>query len=92
MAKRKKKKRAGEINFYKAMAVLGFLLAGVLIYMFLGATPSLSPHPFHVATDPPGKCLTCHMAQDRQTPIMPHRPMESCTFCHNPREKTPAQE
>ncbi|MCH7649716.1 MAG: hypothetical protein IIA63_00980 [Nitrospinae bacterium] len=92
MAKRKKKKRAGEINFYKAMAVLGFLLAGVLIYMFLGAAPSLSPQPFHVATDPPGKCLTCHMAQDRQTPIMPHRPMESCTFCHKPREKTPAQE
>jgi len=92
MAKRKKKKRAGEINFYKAMAVLGFILAGVLIYMFLGSAPRLSSHPFHVATDPPGKCLTCHMAQDRQTPIMPHRPMESCTFCHTPREKTPAQE
>ncbi len=89
MAKRKKKKRAGEINFYKAMAVLGIILAGVLVYMFLGSAPGLSNHPFHVATDPPGKCLTCHLAQNRQTPIMPHRPMESCTFCHKPQEKTP---
>ena len=84
MARKKKKSRAGEINFYKAMTVLGFILAGVLIYMFLGSAPNLSNRDFHVATDPAGKCLTCHMAQDRNTPIMPHRPMEDCTFCHKP--------
>lgn len=85
MAGKKKKSRAGQINFYKAMAVLGFILAGGLVYMFLGAAPNLSNRDFHVATDPPEKCLTCHMAQDRNTPIMPHRPMESCTFCHKPK-------
>jgi hypothetical protein len=84
MAKKKKKSRAGEINFYKAMTVLGFALAGFLIYMFMGAAPNLSTHDFHVATDPAEKCMTCHMAQDRNAPIMPHRPMEDCTFCHEP--------
>ena len=80
----KKKSLAGEINFYKAMTVLGVALAGYLIYLFLGSAPNLSAHDFHVATDPVGKCMTCHMAQDRNTPIMPHRPMDDCTFCHKP--------
>lgn len=84
MAKKKKKSLAGEINFYKAMTVLGVALAGYLIYLFLGSAPNLSAHDFHVATDPVGKCMTCHMAQDRNTPIMPHRPMDDCTFCHKP--------
>jgi hypothetical protein len=84
MAKKKKKIRAGEINFYKAMTVLGLILAGYLTYLFLGSAPNLSKHAFHVATDPAGKCMTCHMAQDRNTPIMPHRPMEDCIFCHKP--------
>jgi len=87
MARKKKKSRAGEINFYKAMAVLGFILAGVLVYMFLGSAPGLSNHAFHVATDPMEKCLTCHLAQNKNTPIMPHRPMDSCTFCHKPQEQ-----
>jgi hypothetical protein len=84
MAKKKKKSLAGEINFYKAMTVLGVALAGYLIYLFLGSAPNLSAHDFHVATDPVGKCMTCHMAQDRNTPIMPHRPMDDCIFCHKP--------
>ena len=84
MAKKKKKGLSGEINFYKAMTVLGVALAGYLIYLFLGSAPNLSTHDFHVATDPVGKCMTCHMAQDRNTPIMPHRPMDDCTFCHKP--------
>jgi hypothetical protein len=84
MAKKKRKGLAGEINFYKAMTVLGFALGGVLVYMFLGSAPKLSNHDFHVTTDPAGKCMTCHMAQDRNTPIMPHRPMDDCIFCHEP--------
>ena len=84
MAKKKRKGLAGEINFYKAMTVLGFALGGVLIYMFLGSAPKLSNRDFHVATDSAGKCMACHMAQDRNTPIMPHRPMDDCIFCHEP--------
>ena len=33
MEKKKKKSRAGEINFYKAMTVLGLILAGYLAYL-----------------------------------------------------------
>ena len=88
MAKMKRKKRSGEINFYKAMAVLGFILAGGLVYLFMGSAPNLSKHDFHVVTDKPEKCLACHMAQDKNTPIMPHRPMESCTFCHEPKSNS----
>ena len=82
MAKKKKKSRAGEINFYKAMTVLGLVIAGVFIYMFFESAPNLSTHDFHVATDTAGKCMTCHMAQDKNAPIMPHRPMEDCGLCH----------
>lgn len=84
MAIKKNKNLTGEINFYKAMTVLGFILAGFLVYMFLGSAPKLSNHDFHVITDPVEKCMTCHMAQNKNAPIMPHRPMEDCAFCHKP--------
>ena len=80
----RKKKLAGQINFYKAMTVLGALLAGVLVYGFFGSAPDLSDHPFHVASDPVRECLTCHVVKTQSAPIMPHRPMDSCTFCHTP--------
>ena len=59
----RKKKFAGEINFYKAMTVLGALLAGGLVYAFFGSAPDLSDHPFHVAgverSVPPHKRSFC---------------------------------
>ena len=85
----KKKKLAGQINFYKAMTVLGALLAGVLIYGFFGSAPDLRAHSFHDATDPPEKCIACHVVQSQNTPIMPHRAMDTCTFCHTPESKQP---
>ena len=82
--KKKQKKFAGEINFFKAMTVLGALLAGGLVYAFLGSAPDLSDHPFHVASDPVSECMTCHVVKTQSAPIMPHRPMDFCTFCHTP--------
>ena len=82
--KKRQKKFAGEINFFKAMTVLGALLAGGLVYAFLGSAPDLSDHPFHVATDPVSECMTCHVVNTQSAPIMPHRPMDFCTFCHTP--------
>jgi len=85
MAKRKKSGRfAGEINFYKAMTVLGILIAIGFAYGFLKSAPNLSRKPFHIATDPPGECMACHVKQAQNIPIMPHRPMDFCTFCHTP--------
>ncbi len=86
MAKKKKKDIRGEINFYKAMAALGAIVAGVIIYAFLGSAPSLSKREFHVASDPVPKCLSCHTGQDANIPIMPHRMMDNCTFCHKPED------
>jgi len=84
MAKKKKKNITGEINFYKAMAVLGVLLAGVLIYQFFGSAPPLTTRQFHDPQAPAGKCLACHTGQASNIPIMPHRRMDACTFCHTP--------
>ncbi len=84
MAKKKKKDIRGEINFYKAMTVLGFLVAGGIIYAFLGSAPALSKRESHVASDPISKCLSCHTGQAANIPIMPHRPSEKCVFCHEP--------
>jgi len=89
MARRRKKRDhplQGQINFYKAMAVLGLIIAGGFVYQFLDSAPALSRRPYHVPTDPAGECLNCHLGQNRSTPIMPHRPMDSCTFCHSPPE------
>lgn len=86
MAKKKKKDLRGQINFYKAMTALGAIVAGVLIYAFLGSAPALSKREFHVATDPFQKCLGCHTGQDSNIPIMPHRVSDNCTFCHKPDE------
>jgi hypothetical protein len=77
-----KKKIAGEINFYKSMAVLGFIVFGVIAYGFIGAAPNLSDSPYHQASTPVGSCLECHALKVDKNPIMPHRPMEQCTLCH----------
>ena len=64
------------------MTVLGLILAGVLIYGFLGSAPDLSNHPFHQESTPISQCLDCHVKNIKKNPIMPHRPMDSCNFCH----------
>ncbi len=66
----RKKKIAGEINFYKAMTVLGLLLAGVLTYAFFGSAPDLSNQPFHVPTAPKSECMTCHVVHTKNAPII----------------------
>ena len=86
MAKKRRRKNAGQINFFKAMAVLGFLVTIWIAYGFIGSAPDLSPQPFHQGNVPFGKCLDCHMKNVTTAPIMPHRVMESCTSCHNPPE------
>ena len=83
----RRKKNAGQINFFKAMSVLGLVVTIAIVYSFLGSAPDLSPHPFHKENASFEKCLDCHMKNIKSAPIMPHRVMESCTSCHNPPER-----
>ena len=87
MAKKKKADKKGEINFYKAMAVLGAILAGVIVYFFWDSIPPLTAREFHDPKAPASKCLSCHTGQASNIPIMPHRRMGDCTFCHTPEGK-----
>ncbi|MCF8720528.1 hypothetical protein [Nitrospina gracilis] len=84
MAKKKKQELKGQINFYKAMAVLGAIIAGTFVYMLLDSAPRLSAREFHDPKDSATQCLSCHTGQASNIPIMPHRRMDSCTFCHTP--------
>ena len=87
MAKKRRRKNAGQINFFKAMAVLGLLVTIWIGYGFIGSAPDLSPHPFHEDTSSFEKCLDCHMKNVKSSaPIMPHRVMGTCTACHSPPE------
>jgi hypothetical protein len=87
MAKRRRK-NAGQINFFKAMAVLGILVTIWIAYGFIGSAPDISPQPFHKGNISFEECLDCHMKNVTTAPIMPHRVMKSCTSCHNPPENT----
>jgi len=83
MAKKKKKQR-GEISFVKSMVVLGMIVAGFFIHAFFDSAPSLSNRPYHKTEAKKEQCMACHVANIKNAPIMPHRPMDGCTFCHEP--------
>ena len=79
-----KKKASGQRTFFRVMAVLGVVTVVVLVNEFLSAAPDLSPTQYHTASVPVHECLQCHVQEAEKTTIMPHRPMEHCTFCHHP--------
>ncbi len=79
-----KKKNTGQRNFFRFMAVIGVVVIGGLIYSFLGAAPPLPKTANHSGPPAPGECLRCHVENIDQAPIMPHRPMGTCTTCHKP--------
>ena len=81
------KKNAGQRNFFRFMTLIGVVVIGGLGYNFLMAAPRLSNSEFHKDTSAVETCLKCHVHGAKETPIMPHRPMGSCTFCHRPSDK-----
>ncbi len=81
----KKKKSTGQRNFFRVMAVFGVVTIFFLGREFMSAAPRISPSVEHKAANTAEDCLACHMGQTKEVPIMPHRPMGTCTFCH---EKT----
>ena len=79
-----KKSNKGQINFLRFMAAIGFVVVVWVIKEFLGAAPALSISEFHKGPPLAEACLECHVKKSEKAPIMPHRPMGNCTFCHKP--------
>jgi hypothetical protein len=81
-------KKTGQRNFFRFMTLIGVVVVGGLGYSFLGAAPELSNTEYHKNTASVEACLKCHVQAESNTPIMPHRQMGSCTFCHNPADNS----
>lgn len=80
-------KKTGQRNFFRFMTLIGVVVIGGLGYSFMGAAPNLSNRDFHQNTSSVETCLNCHVQATEEIPIMPHRQMGSCTFCHRPEDK-----
>ena len=78
------KKSDGTRNFYRFVSVIGVVVIGSLGYSFISAAPDLNTAPYHKPAPPASKCMECHMSGVDKTPIIPHRPMGTCTGCHKP--------
>jgi len=81
------KKSDGTRNFYRFVAVLGIFVIGSLGYSFISSAPNLNTAPYHKPPPSPIQCMGCHMTGKEKIPIMPHRPMGTCTPCHKPYKK-----
>lgn len=70
------------------MTLIGVLVIGGLGYSFISSAPDLSPTEYHKESAGNGNenCLQCHVQNIENAPIMPHRPMGNCFFCHRPSE------
>ncbi|KMP11600.1 hypothetical protein UZ36_03900 [Candidatus Nitromaritima sp. SCGC AAA799-C22] len=79
-----RKTSKGQINFFRFMAVIGVAAIIWIVGEFLSAAPALPISKAHHGPPPPQACLECHVQKSENTPIMPHRPMDDCVFCHKP--------
>ena len=77
-----KKSNKGQINFFRFMAVIGFVVVIWVVKEFLNAAPALPINKVHKGPPPPKACLECHVKEAANAPIMPHRQWDNCTFCH----------
>ena len=83
-----KKSIKGQINFYRAMLAIGVIVTIMAVKGLLSAAPALSISTVHEGPPPAIECLKCHVKEIENIPIMPHRPMSSCVFCHEPKTVT----
>jgi hypothetical protein len=80
-------KKTGQRNFFRVMSLIGVVVIGGLGYSFMGAAPKLNDSEYHKSPSSTESCLQCHVQNVDKAPIMPHRPMGSCTFCHRPMDQ-----
>ena len=81
-----KKSIKGQINFYRAMLVIGVIVTIMAVKGLLNAAPALSISTVHEGPPAAKKCLECHVKEVENIPIMPHRPVSNCVFCHEPKD------
>ena len=79
-----KKNIKGQINFFRFMAVIGVVVIIFVVNEFFNAASGLPISTVHNGPPPTKACLECHVKEAENTPIMPHRPMDNCIFCHKP--------
>ncbi|MFP6637294.1 MAG: hypothetical protein VB778_01530 [Nitrospinaceae bacterium] len=53
----------------------------------MSAAPDFRASEYHQATTPANDCMECHIQAVDKIPIMPHRPMGTCTLCHDLTDK-----
>jgi len=82
-----KKNIKGQINFFRFMAVIGVVVIIFVVNEFFNAAPGLPISTVHNGPPPTKACLECHVKGAESTPIMPHRHMDNCIFCHKPSGK-----
>ena len=70
-------------GFFRFMSIIGAVTIGSIVYAFLEAAPDLSASVAHLNTKQPEGCLSCHVQDIQNAPIIPHRPMPYCTSCHS---------
>ena len=81
-----KKSIKGQINFYRAMLAIGVIVTIMAVKGLLNAAPALSISTVHEGPPATKECLECHVKEVENVPIMPHRPVSSCVFCHEPKD------
>ena len=81
-----KKSIKGQINFYRAMLVIGVIVTIMAVKGLLNAAPALSISTVHEGPPAAKECLECHVKEAENIPIMPHRPVPNCVFCHEPKD------
>jgi len=81
-----KKSIKGQINFYRAMLAIGVIVTIMAVKGLLNAATALSISTVHEGPPPAKECLECHVKEVENVPIMPHRPVSNCVFCHEPKD------
>ncbi len=62
--------------------ILGGIFAVIVSVAFFKAAPTMPVDLDHRPEAESIECLGCHIRRDKGTPIMPHRDLGNCSFCH----------
>jgi hypothetical protein len=70
------------------MSLIGVGVIGSLSFSFVSAAPDFKKSEYHQVGAPVQKCIQCHTKVSENIPIIPHRPMGTCTLCHTATDKS----
>ena len=81
MTKKQDDQKAAGI-FSNFLTIIAIMTVGIILVSFFNAAPKLSQSKVHLTAEVPKDCLQCHMIKIENAPVMPHRSMKYCGFCH----------